>query len=66
MPNFLNRRIFYILYGSNQPIGGMPVATMITTREDEETIAFGLELLKYVLPDKAFYGRGADKGPALA
>ena len=44
----------------------MPVATMITTREDEETIAFGLELLKYVLPDKAFFGRGAAKGPALA
>ena len=43
----------------------MPVATMITTREDEETIAFGLELLKSVLPDGAFHGRGPDKGPAL-
>ena len=39
---------------------------MITTREDEETIVFGLQLLKSVLPAGAFYGRGTAKGPVLA
>ena len=41
------------------------MATMITTREDKETIAFGLELLKTILPDDAFYGCGPERGPAL-
>ena len=54
-----------ITNSSNQPKGGLPVATMITTREDEETIAFGLDLLKTILPADAFYGCGPDNGPAL-
>ena len=46
-------------------IGGLPVGEILTTREDTETIRFGLELLKSVLPRGAFYGRGVDVGPQL-
>ena len=44
-------------------IGALPVPVIITTQEDSETITFGLELLKSVLPDYAFYGRGRSVGP---
>ena len=46
-------------------VGGLPVAVLVTTREDKETISFGLELLKSVLPPFAFYGRGPRRGPVL-
>ena len=46
-------------------VGGLPVAILVTTREDTETIKFGLELLKSVLPSAAFYGRGRELGPRL-
>ena len=46
-------------------IGGLPLANLITTREDEDTISFGLALLKTILPEYAFYGRGKDVGPCL-
>ena len=39
---------------------------MVTTREDEDTIFFGLQLLKTILPDDAFHGNGPVKGPTLA
>ena len=46
-------------------VGGLPVAEILTTREDTDTIIFGLELLKSVLPTGAFYGRGKSAGPQL-
>ena len=46
-------------------IGGLPVGEILTTREDTDTLRFGLELLKTVLPDGAFYGRGVERGPQL-
>ena len=46
-------------------IGGLPVGEILTTREDTDTLMFGLELLKSVLPEGAFYGRGRDTGPQL-
>ena len=44
------------------PLGGLPLADMILTREDEKTFTFGLKLLKSILPANAFYGGGADAG----
>ena len=45
------------------PIGALPLADIIVTREDFKTLQFAFELLKSVLPDNAFYGRGVDAGP---
>ena len=44
-------------------IGALPVPVIIATQEDSETITVGLELLKSVLPDYAFNGRGRSVGP---
>ena len=46
-------------------VGGLPLADILCTREDTETIHFALELLKTVLPTDAFYGRGCELGPCL-
>ena len=56
-------KIFHLMCPS--PAGGLPLATLVTTREDAKTIEFGLELLKSVLPSDAFYGRGPSLGPVL-
>ena len=45
------------------PIGSLPLADIVVTREDTKTLKFAFELLEYVLPDQAFYGRGHSKGP---
>ena len=47
------------------PIGGLPLADLILTREDAGTIAFGLNLLKSVLPSHAFFNRGIHIGPQI-
>ena len=47
------------------PIGALPLGEIICTREDAQTIQFGLELLQTVLPLEAFYGRGKFKGPMV-
>ena len=57
-------KIFHIMCASSA--GGLPLATLVTTREDADTLKFGLELLKTVLPPYAFYGRGPSLGPVLA
>ena len=46
-------------------VGGLPLAEILSTREDEETLHFAFELLKSVLPVGAFHGRGRDLGPCL-
>ena len=56
-------KIFHLMCPS--PAGGLPLATLVTTREDAKTIEFGLELLKSILPPDAFYGRGPALGPVL-
>lgn len=40
----------------------MPLAAMITSDEQEETILQGLNMLKKVLPKEAFGGRGVKQG----
>ena len=56
-------KLFHLYCPSS--IGGLPVAELITTREDGPTIAFALQVLKSVLPAGAFYGRGREVGPVL-
>ena len=56
-------KLFHLMCPS--PIGALPVAEILTTREDMKTITFGLEVLKKVLPDGAFYGRGKEVGPQV-
>ena len=56
-------KIFHLMCPSTA--GGLPLATLVTTREDTKTIKFGLELLKTILPSYAFYGRGPGLGPVL-
>ena len=59
----LDTKCFHFMCPST--VGALPLAEMITTREDEETIKFGLTCLKSVLPPGAFYGRGSGLGPQV-
>ena len=54
-------KVFHLVCGSL--IGALPLGEIITTREDTPTILHGLELLKSILPDNAFHGRG-EMGPS--
>ena len=56
-------KVFHLVCPS--PVGGLPLATLITTREDSETVLFGLRVLQSVLPSNAFYGRGRTVGPVV-
>ena len=56
-------KLFHLVCPS--AIGALPLAEIITTREDGATILFALDLLKSVLPAGAFYGRGRDVGPQV-
>ena len=47
------------------PVGGLPVAQLLLTREDVRTFEFGIKILKEVLPDNAFFNRGVDLGPQI-
>ena len=46
------------------PAGGLPLGTVITTREDEATIDAALDLYSSILPEKACFGRGSN-GPKI-
>ena len=41
------------------------MADVLITREDSSTMNFAFNLLKTILPSKAFYGRGPDLGPKM-
>ena len=56
-------KIFHLMCPSSA--GGLPLATLVTTREDAKTIEFGLELLKTILPPSAFYGISPTVGQIL-
>ena len=62
----LNRqdtKLFHIMTPS--AVGALPLGTMLTSREDEETLKFAFDLYKSLLSEKSFYGRGPDVGPKL-
>ena len=56
-------KLFHLMCPS--AIGGLPVGTIVVTREDEETIYRSLKLYQKNLPEFAFYGRGPQLGPHL-
>ena len=48
------------ILSTSYPAGGLPLAAMITSDEQESTIQQGLEMIKEVIPSDAFYGCGAE------
>ncbi|XP_022103577.1 uncharacterized protein LOC110986198 [Acanthaster planci] len=58
-----NSRIFVLLTHSSA--GGLPLGVLLTSSESQPTITAGIELLKSILPDSAFFGREAH-GPLVA
>ena len=56
-------KLFHIICPS--PAGGLPLGTVITSREDEVTVKAGFDLYKSLLPARAFFGRG-EEGPKIA
>ncbi|KAE8736590.1 hypothetical protein FOCC_FOCC017955 [Frankliniella occidentalis] len=61
--DFQNTRVFFFV--SPSVAGGIPVGVVFTTSEATYPLEKAFSLLKEVLPDKAFYGRGKDAGPKL-
>ncbi|XP_041479165.1 uncharacterized protein LOC121426833 isoform X1 [Lytechinus variegatus] len=57
-----NSRIFVMLTHSSA--GGVPLGIIVATSESQSTVTAGFKLLKSILPDGAFYGRGED-GPQV-
>lgn len=53
------------IFSTSYPTGGLPLAAMITSDEQENAIKQGLEMIKDVVPENAFYGCGSDQGPAV-
>ena len=53
------------ILSTSHPTGGIPLAVMITSDEQEETLLHGLSMLKGVLPKEAFHGRGVQQGPMV-
>ena len=56
-------KLFHLMCPS--AIGGLPLGTLVVTREDEKTIFQALKLYQENLPENAFHGRGPKLGPAL-
>ena len=47
-------------------IGALPLGTVITSREDEETLKFGFDMYTSLLSEDSFSRRGPNTGPKLA
>lgn len=63
----LNRqdsKLFHIMTPS--AIGALPLGTIVTSREDENTLKFAFSLYKSLLNERSFFGRGAALGPKIA
>ena len=46
------------LLSTTTPVGAVPLAAVVTYDEQEETITQAMELLKSILPQHAFFGKG--------
>ena len=46
-----------------QVASGIPLGVILTSDEREETILTGLQMLKSILPNHVFYGKGPQAGP---
>ena len=56
-------KLFHLICPS--AVGGLPLGNILTSKEDEETIAAALTLFKSIVPKDAFFGRGPDDGPKI-
>ena len=56
-------KLFHLM--SPSAIGGLPLGTLVVTREDEKTIYHAMKFYQDNLPLNAFHGRGPKLGPAL-
>ena len=52
------------MFSTCTPAGGLPLGVVITSGEDEASITEAFSFLKSILPQNAFYGRGAN-GPEM-
>ena len=57
-----NHRVFILLTHSGA--GGVPLGVILTTNEKETTVSSGLQLLKSMLGEGVFFGRG-ESGPQV-
>jgi hypothetical protein len=60
----LNCRVFTFLTAS--VAGALPLGILIVSSESEEVLSYGLNVWKSLMPPRAFYGGGAEKGPKIA
>ncbi len=58
-----NTSIF--IMSTHSSSSGIPLGVILTSDEREETIYNGLELLKSVMPENAFFGRSSRAGPQI-
>ncbi len=58
-----NTSVFIISTGT--PSSGVPLGVIIASDEQQATIHKGMQMLAEILPKKAFFGKGAHKGPTL-
>ncbi len=58
-----NTSIF--IMSTHSSSSGIPLGVILTSDEREETIYNGLELLKSVMPENAFFGRSSRAGPQV-
>ncbi len=45
--------------------GGIPLAVAITSDEKQDTMEKAFDMIKQVLPEEAFFGKGAATGPSV-
>jgi hypothetical protein len=50
---------------TESPAGGLPVGLLVLINHTENTLDAGIEDLKALMPEGAFYGRGRDRGPKV-
>ena len=53
------------LLSTTTPAGAVPLGAILTSDEKETTIAQGLQMLKSILPQNAFFGEGSERGPSM-
>ena len=54
-----------VKFMTESPSGGLPLGFLILSDQKQETLEAGFEQLKKLLPEKAFAGRGVERGPEL-
>ena len=53
------------LLSTTTPGGAVPLGAILTSDEKETTIAQGMQMLKSILPQNAFFGEGSERGPSV-